>query len=91
MKIELIRCACLIMDHMAYFSINYLYVSKYPLSYTVQECAEVWCELVGWKLLNLYRVYGGVEIYILRVEVRDHKDVNWINLESYYNFTSRFI
>lgn len=57
---------------------------KYPLTYTVLECAEVYCELVGWKLLNLYKIYGDAETYSIRVEMPDDENVNRTILDNYY-------
>lgn len=85
MKIELLPCFYLITGHMACFSINCWYVGKYPLSYTAWECAEVYCELVGWKFLNLYKVYGDVETYSMRVEMPSDEVAERTIFDNYYD------
>lgn len=74
MKIILIPCFYSIKGSVANFSINCWYVGKYLLSYTVQECAEIYCELVGWKLLHLYKE-DGVGNYSMWIEMPDDEDV----------------
>lgn len=67
-------------------SINCWYVGKYPLTYTVQECAEVYCELVGWKLLHLYKESGPGR-YSIRVEVPVDENADHTVCHNYYDTT----
>ena len=71
MRIELLPCFYSTDGCFKLFSINCWYVGQYPLTYTVQECAEVWCEKVGWKLIHLYKESLDVAAYSMRVEIPD--------------------
>lgn len=68
-------------------SVNCWYVGKYPLSYTVRECVEVYCELVGWKLLHLYKEDGDMETYSMRVEMPFGENASHTVYNNYYDST----
>lgn len=57
----------------SFFGINGHFIGKFPLTYTVLECVETWCESVGWKLRYLYKKDGG--LYTVSFEVGEHEDI----------------
>lgn len=85
MRIELLSCNCGLVNSQVCLSIHYWVVGKFPLSYTIQECIEVYCDLIGWKLLTLTKEGHRVS-YSLSVEVGEHEDINQTILENHYDF-----
>lgn len=50
------------------FSINCWYVGVFPLTFTLQDCAEAFCDLVGWEFVSIYEeVFTGC--FSMRVEI----------------------
>lgn len=52
-------------------SISAWYVGVFPLTFTVQECVETYCDFVGWKFILLQNEYQYAEVktYSMRFEV----------------------
>ena len=85
MRIEIIIVYYVLTDYVRRFSINHWWVGKFPITYTAQECAEVYCELVGWKLLHLCKEGGDIEGYTISVEMPDDEDLTRTITHNYYD------
>ena len=84
MKIELLPCVCVTEDSEIHLNILYCVVGAFPITYTVQECLEVWCEKVGWTLLKCFECSRNS--YSISIKLLAYENIAFTVANNYYNF-----
>ena len=58
----------------SFFGISGRFIGEFPLTFTVLECAEAWCDFVGWDLK--YFVKNDDTFYTLIVGVGMYENID---------------